>query len=82
MKVLPSSSYKEMMVVKEKDQDIKFMAKESKGKVVELLLIVSGKESNALISIQGEEIDMKNISKLTQGMNIQGMENLDKMEEK
>lgn len=82
MKVLPSSPYKEMMVVKEKDQDIKFMAKESKGKVVELLLIVNGKDNNVLISIQGDEIDMKNISKLTKGMNIEGMENLDKIEEK
>lgn len=83
MKVLPSTaSYKEMMVVKEKDQDIKFMAKESKGKVIELLLIVNGKESNVLISIQGEDIDMKNISKLAKGMNIEGMENLDKIEEK
>jgi len=82
MKILPSSDYKEMMVVKEKDQDVKFMAKENKGKVVELLLIVNGKDNNVLISIQGDEIDMKNISKLTKGMNIEGMENLDKIEEK
>ncbi len=82
-KILPSSTaYNEMMVVKEKDQDVKFLAKESKGKVIELLLIVNGKESSALISIQGEDIDMKNISKLAKGMNIEGMENLDKIEEK
>ena len=80
-KILPSSTaYNEMMVVKEKDQDVKFLAKESKGKVIELLLIVNGKESSALISIQGEDIDMKNISKLAKGMNIEGMENLDKIE--
>jgi hypothetical protein len=82
MKVIPSSSYKEMMVVKEKDQDIKFLAKESKGKVIELLLIVNGKDNNVLISIQGDDIDMKNISKLAKGMNIEGMENLDKIDKK
>jgi len=78
MKVIPSSPYKEIMVVKEKDQDITFYAKEDKGKVVELLLVIGGKEESVLISIQGD-IDMKNISKLASTMNIEGMENLDKM---
>ncbi len=79
MKVLPSSPYKEIMVVKEKDQDVKFYVKEDKGKVAELLLVVGGKEESVLISIQGE-IDMKNISKLAKSMNIEGMENLEKIE--
>jgi len=78
MKVIPSSPYKEIMVVKEKDQDVKFYAKEDKGKVIELLLVIGGKEESVLISIQGD-IDMKNISKLASSMNIEGMENLDKM---
>jgi hypothetical protein len=78
MKVIPSSHYKEIMVVKEKDQDIKFYVRENQGKVAELLMVIGGKDSNALISIQGD-IDMKNISKLAKGMNIEGMENLDKM---
>jgi hypothetical protein len=81
MKVLPSSPYKEVMVVKEKDQDIKFYAKEEKNKVIELLLVIGGKEESVLISIQGN-IDMKNISKLAKSMNIEGMENLEKIEEK
>jgi hypothetical protein len=82
MKVLPSSPYKEIMVVKEKEQDIKFYAKEANGKVIELLLAIGGKEESVLISIQGEEIDMKNISKLAKGMNIEGMEQLENMEKK
>lgn len=81
MKVLPSSSYKEVMVVKEKDQDIKFYAKEEKNKVVELLLVLGGKDESVLISIQGD-IDMKNISKLAKSMNIEGMENLEKIDKK
>jgi hypothetical protein len=81
MKVLPSSQYKEVMVVKEKDQDIKFYAKEENNKVTELLLVMGGKAECALISIQGD-IDMKNISKLAKSMNIEGMENLEKMKEK
>lgn len=81
MKVLPSSPYKEVMVVKEKDQDIKFYAKEEKNKVVELLLVLGGKDESVLISIQGD-IDMKNISKLAKSMNIEGMENLEKIDKK
>mgnify|MGYP002399755489 CR=1 FL=1 len=81
MKLIPSSPYKEIMVVKEKDQNIKFFAREEKNKVVELLMTIGGKDENVLISIQGD-IDMKNISKLAKTMNIEGMENLEKIEEK
>lgn len=79
MKQIPSSPYKEVMVVKEKDQDIKFYAREEKARVVELLMVIGGKDDNVLISIQGD-IDMKNISKLARSMNIEGIENLEKME--
>jgi hypothetical protein len=79
MKLIPNSSYKEVMVVKEKDQDIKFYVKENKDKrVAELLMIIGGTEENVLISILGD-IDMKNISKLAKTMNVEGMENLEKM---
>jgi hypothetical protein len=80
MKELPVSQYKELMVVKEKDQDVKFLVREDKGKVVELLMLVGGKDQSALICIQGI-IDMKSIGKLAKGMNIEGMENLEKIEE-
>jgi hypothetical protein len=79
MKVLPGSAYKEIMVVREKDQNIKFFTKESKGRVVELLMVIGGKAESVLISIQGEEIDMKNISKLAREMNIEGMDKLQNM---
>jgi hypothetical protein len=78
MKILPSSSYKEIMVVKEKDQEIKFYSKEVKDKIVELLLVLSGKDENVLLSIQGD-IDLKNIAGLAKTMNINGMENLEKI---
>jgi len=74
--------YKEIMVVKDKDSNVRFYAREANNKVVELLLVVGGKEGkgSALISIEGE-IDMKNISKLGSSMNIEGMENLKKINE-
>jgi hypothetical protein len=81
MKILPSNVYKEIMVVKDKDSNVRFYAREVNNKVAELLLVVGGKDGkgSALISIQGDDIDMKNISKLGSAMHVEGMENLEKM---
>ncbi len=81
MKDLPVNQYEELMVVQEKDQNIKFLIREKDGKVAELLLVVGGKADNALISILGD-IDMKSIAKLSGSLKIEGLENLQKIEEK
>lgn len=80
MKDLPVKDYKEAMVIKEKDENVKFLIKEKNNKVEELLLLVGSPGESALIIIQGD-IDMKNISKITKSMNIEGMEKLDEMEQ-
>jgi hypothetical protein len=69
------------MVVKDKDSNVRFYAREVNNKIAELLLVVGGKDGkgSALISIQGDDIDMKNISKLGSAMHVEGMENLEKM---
>lgn len=75
----PKGKYEELMVVKKKDQDVRFYIMK-KGEIInELLMIVGGLNDNALISIQGN-IDLKTISKLSKTMNIQGMENLEEIE--
>lgn len=79
MKILPSAVYKEVMVVKDKGSNVRFYAREVNNKVAELLLVVGGTDGSALISIQGDDIDMKNISKLGSAMHVEGMENLEKM---
>ena len=75
-KDLSWDEYEELMVVKEKDQDIKFLVKEKKEVIVELFMVVGGEGNNALISIRGN-IDLKNISKLSKSMNIEGFEKLE-----
>jgi hypothetical protein len=75
MKDLPASEYKELMVIKQKDQDVKFLVKEVQGKIVEFLLVSGGKD-NAFISIQGN-IDLKSLAKLSKNMNIQGLKSLE-----
>ncbi len=76
---IPANQYKELMVIKEKGQDVKFLVKEEQGRIVELLLI-SGGNDNAFISIEGN-IDMKSLSRLSKSLNIQSLkplENVDK----
>ena len=75
MKDFPSSQYKELMTVKEKGQDVKFLIREEKGKISELILI-SGGDDNALICIAGD-INLKSISKISKSMQIKGMDKLD-----
>ena len=76
----PEGKYEELMVVKKKGQDVKFYILKEGKKISELLMIVGGDEDNALISIQGD-IDLKTISKLSKTMNIDGMENLEEIDE-
>lgn len=81
MKELKVSEYEELMVIQEKDQNVKFLIREVDGKIVELLLVSGGKGGNALISIKGD-IDLKNISKLSKSMNVEGLEDLEKIDKK
>ncbi len=78
---IPLSEYKELMVIKEKGQDVKFLINEKDGKITELLLIAGGEDENAIISIQGN-IDLKNISKLSKSMQIEGLEHLNEIDKK
>ncbi len=80
MKDLPKGRYEELMVVKDSESDVVFLAREEGGVIIELLLIVGGDgDNNALIAITGE-IDLNTISKLGKTMDIDGMDQLDNLE--
>ncbi|MFZ5939972.1 MAG: DUF4252 domain-containing protein [Bacteroidota bacterium] len=79
--ILPKDQYQQLMVVKEEGQDVLFLAREEKGVVVEFLLLVSGKDENALIDIQGV-IDLESIASLSKGMGMEELEKLDELEKK
>lgn len=78
---LKGLNYEELMVVKEKDQNINFMIRKDDKKIKELLMLIGGKSDNTMISIQGD-LDLKKIAKLSKQMKIEGMENLEKIEDK
>ena len=80
LEMLPRSEYKEMMVVKDRDEDVLFLAREENGKITEFLLIVSGGGEDALIAIQGD-IDLESISSIASGLDMPGFENLEDIED-
>ena len=71
--------FEELMSVRDKDKDMKFMIQENGGKISEMLMVVGGNEEFMIMSIFGE-IDLKQISRIGSKMNIKGLENLQKME--
>ncbi len=79
MEFLDDSDYEELMVVKEKDQDVKFLVKEKDGIISELLLVVGG-DDNALISIVGE-IDLKEAHKIAKGIHGDHFEHFEKLKD-
>ncbi len=78
MKDLAVDKYEELMLVKDGEQDMKFLIREEKGKVIELLLLSGGGGDNVLISIRGI-IDMKNIGKIGNALDIEGLEEIEKI---
>jgi hypothetical protein len=80
LEMLPRSEYKEMMTVKEEDEEVLFLAKEQGGRITEFLLIVSGDGEDALIAITGD-IDLESLSSIASGLDMPGMENLQELDE-
>jgi len=68
------------MSIKDGDTDMKFMIKEKGNIISELLMIGGGDREFYIMSIVGD-IDLKQISKLSSKMNIDGLQNLDKLKD-
>jgi len=77
-KNLPMAQYEELMSVKEKDQVFKMLIRK-KGNVITEFIMIGGGKDNVLICITGI-INLKSISKLSKAMDIEGMENIDKID--
>lgn len=76
---ISKEGYEELMTVEDANEDMKFLIKENKGKIEELIMVVGGKKNFVMLSLYGE-IDLKNISKIARSMKIKGLENLKKIE--
>jgi len=81
LSMIPAKEYEELMSVRDKDKDMKFFIKESGGKISELVMVAGGNEEFMLLSLFGE-IDLKQVSKISKKMNIDGLENLENIKDK
>lgn len=82
MAMIPVKEYEELMTVRDKDKDMKFFIKEtSPGKISELVMVAGGNEEFMVLSLFGE-IDLKQVSKMGMKMDVDGLKNLEKLNEK
>ena len=73
---LSSNGYEELMLIREGADEVKFLIHNEKDKIGELVLLVD----EVMILIAGD-IDLDKISKLSDGMDIDGLEHLEDMDE-
>ena len=79
--VYPMQKYTELMVVQEKDEMVNFYILKDGNKIPELLMIARDPGETVVLSLTGN-IDLNYISKLGKSMKIEGLDNLEKIEEK
>jgi hypothetical protein len=73
--------FSEMMSVDSEDEVVKFLVKKGEnGKVSEMLMIVLGDGEAVVMSMTGD-LDMSTISSISKSLDIDGMENLEKIDE-
>jgi hypothetical protein len=75
---LQTSGYTELMVVKQTNEEVKFLVMKKGDKIGELLLVINGEKEAGFISIIGT-IDMATIGKLSKTMNFEGMDKLEEL---
>ncbi len=80
--IVLQNKYEELMSVRDKDKDMKFyILEKSPGKISELVMI-SGSPKDFMVMTLFGEIDLKQVSRIGQKMNVSGLENLEKIEHK
>ncbi len=79
--VFPAGTYKELMTINEGRQFVKFLTKQdANGKIGEMVMLAKDKHEVTVLSLTGN-IDLAYLSKLSKGMNIHGMEKLQKIKQ-
>ncbi len=73
---LDNNGYEELMVVREGNEEFKFLVKESSEAVITELLMLSGQRDEFLLLSMFGIIDLKTIAKIAQQTDIDGLEHL------
>ena len=77
--LIPKNEYDELMSIRDEDNDMKFLIKEKNGKVSELLMVMGGNDEFFILTLFGE-IDLKQVAKISKAMDIDGLENLERID--
>jgi vacuolar-type H+-ATPase subunit F/Vma7 len=80
-KLLPGHGFEELMIVRESDKETKFLVRQNGEIISELIMLSGGRESFSIISITGD-LRLKDISRLSKTLDIQGFDHLDKVYDK
>jgi hypothetical protein len=81
MSKIDMKEYEELITVRSKDEDVRFVVKESGGVIHELLMVAVDQEGFTLMSFVGD-IDLDRMARLSSTMSIKGMENLKNVKKK
>jgi hypothetical protein len=73
--------YEELITVRNKNENVRFVVKESGGTIHELLMIAVDDDGFTLMSFVGD-IDLDKMAQLSSSMSIKGMENLKNVKKK
>ena len=68
-KELTANNFKDLLIVKEKDEQVKFKIQETDNMIKELIMLVSGKDELVLINISGN-INMDDINLITESFDV------------
>ena len=79
MKRIPKR-FEELMTVNDESEKIVFMIDEKDGRVKELVMVMKGDNEFVLLDLFGD-IDLKEIAKISRKMNIEHMDQLEKLDE-
>ncbi len=80
--ILRNSEYKEMMVIKDGAQTVKFIINEKNDKISEFLMMIYGGDKEPVLIFLEGDINLKKISKLSKTMNVDGFQYLDNIDKK
>ena len=75
---LPAAGYEDLMLVKDQNNEVRFMILESKGHIAELVM-VSGGTGSTVVSISGD-LDLKTIASMSDKTGIEQLKDLDKVD--
>ncbi len=76
-----TKDYEILMTVRDGDENVQFLVKDSGNTINELLLLVGGYDEFVMVSFVGN-IDLDKISQLAKKLDVDGVEHLDKLDDR